>query len=121
MQPSCEVIVYGIPNCDQVRRARLWLREHRIDYKFHDFRADGLPVALLDRWLIRLPWDALLNKRGTTWRGLDTARRGAIVDAQSATELMLANPTVIKRPVLERGEQLLVGFSESLFASTFLA
>lgn len=110
------VLLYGIDTCDQVRKARQWMRQHAIEYHFHDFRRDGLSPELLARWLSHVPWDALLNRRGLTWRKLDATQRAAVVDQVSATELMLREPTVIRRPVIEAGDRLLVGFSEQTLA-----
>ena len=112
-QPT--VVVYGIDTCDQVRKARAWLRAQGVAFRFHDFRADGLDAALLSRWMGHLPWDALLNRRGLSWRQLDAARKASVVDQSSAAELMLANPTLIKRPVLEAGDRSVVGFSEPIY------
>lgn len=113
------VIVYGIDSCDQVRKARSWLRAQGVSFLFHDFRADGLDAALLARWMGHLPWDALLNKRGLSWRQLDATRRASVVDQSSASELMLANPTLVKRPVLEAGDRIVVGFSEPIYRNLF--
>lgn len=112
-------VVYGIDTCDQVRKARAWLRAHEVVHAFHDFRADGLDAALLARWMGHLPWDALLNRRGTTWRQIEPVRRAAVVDQSSATELMLAHPTLVKRPVLEAGDRIVVGFSEPIYRNLF--
>ena len=116
-QPT--VVVYGIDTCDQVRKARAWLRAQGVAFRFHDFRADGLDAALLSRWMGHLPWDALLNRRGLSWRQLDAARKASVVDQSSAAELMLANPTLIKRPVLEAGDRIVVGFSEPIYRNLF--
>jgi arsenate reductase len=113
------VVVYGIDSCDQVRKARAWLRAQGVAFRFHDFRADGLDAALLARWMGHLPWDALLNRRGTTWRQLDPQRKASVVDQSSATELMLENPTLVKRPVLEAGDRIVVGFSEPIYRNLF--
>ncbi|MCL4747276.1 MAG: Spx/MgsR family RNA polymerase-binding regulatory protein [Burkholderiaceae bacterium] len=112
-------VVYGIERCDQVRKARRWLDEHRIAHGFHDFRREGLDAATLDRWLAHLPWDSLLNRRSATWRGLDAPRRAAVVDLASAREELLGNPTLVRRPVLESGKLLIVGFSDALYRSHF--
>jgi arsenate reductase len=112
--------IYGIPNCDQVRAARAWLKEHGKASEFIDIRAAGLTAQTLDRWLTHLPWDALLNRRGMTWRQLAPDTRAQVVDQSSAMELMLRHPLLVKRPVLEYGEQLSVGFSEPLYRSMFL-
>jgi len=115
-----DVIVYGIEACDQVRKARAWLRTHDVPFRFHDFRADGLQAALLARWMGHLPWDALLNRRGLTWRQLDPSHKACVVDQASACELMLAHPTLIKRPVLEAGDRIVVGFSEPIYRNLFV-
>jgi arsenate reductase (glutaredoxin) len=114
-----KIRLYGIPNCDQVRAARAWLKAHGRDAELIDLRAQRLDPALLDRWLARIPWDSLVNRRGMTWRSLDPLVRAKIVDQHSAIELMLAHPLVIKRPVLEFGEKMSVGFSAPLYESLF--
>lgn len=93
--------VFGIPNCDTVKRARTWLDTHDIPYTFHDFKKQGVPEAQLDRWLASPGWEALVNRRGTTWRRLDDEARAAVVDSASARQALLANPSLIKRPVVE--------------------
>ena len=108
------ITVYGIPNCDTVRKARRWLDAHQIPYRFHDLRKDGLDPAQLDHWLARAGWETLLNRRGATWRKLPEAVRKRI-DAGTARQLMLDNPTLIKRPVVENGDTVLVGFSEAAY------
>ena len=116
-----EPVIYGIDSCDAVRRARQWLRAHSIDHRFHDLRRAGLGDDTLARWLTHVPWDALLNRRGLSWRKLDEGLRSRAVDQPSAVELMLREPMLVKRPVLEHGEQLLVGFSDALYASLLTA
>jgi len=93
--------LFGIPNCDTVKRARTWLDAQGVPYTFHDFRKNGLPDAALDRWLQAPGWEALLNRRGTTWRQLDAGTRDSVVDAASARAVLAAHPTLIKRPVVE--------------------
>ncbi|MDM0024621.1 ArsC family reductase [Variovorax saccharolyticus] len=95
--------LYGIPNCDTVKRARAWLDEQGVAYSFHDFKKSGVPEAELDRWLVAPGWEALVNRRGTTWRRLDDATRASVVDAASARAVLLANPSLIKRPVVNWG------------------
>ncbi len=107
------LVVFGIPNCDQVKKARRWLDAAHQEYQFHDLRRDGVTVQHLERWLRQHPWDTLVNQKGTTWRGLDPEERPA--DAASAVTAMLAHPTLIKRPVVEAGSRVLVGFSESSY------
>lgn len=102
--------LYGIKNCDTVKKARKWLDEQGIDYEFHDFKKDGLQSDLLFLWEDAVGWETLLNRRGTTWRKLPEDVRDTI-DAQSAHEIMLENPSIIKRPVVENGGDVRVGFS----------
>jgi arsenate reductase len=102
--------LYGIKNCDTVKKARKWLDENTIDYEFHDFKRDGLDSEMLSRWEQTVGWETLLNRRGTTWRKLPEEVRDTI-GAQSAHEIMLDNPSIIKRPVAESGDEVRVGFS----------
>ncbi|PLO79229.1 ArsC family reductase, partial [Klebsiella quasipneumoniae] len=92
--------MYGIKNCDTIKKARRWLEAHQIDYRFHDYRADGLDRAQLDTFIAELGWQALLNTRGTTWRKLDESLRNSIDNADAAAALMLEMPAIIKRPLL---------------------
>ncbi|MDP2007104.1 MAG: ArsC family reductase [Rubrivivax sp.] len=93
--------VYGIPNCDTVKRARAWLTDQGVAHTFLDFKQQGLPGDRLGAWLQAWGWEALLNRKGTTWRKLDAAAQAAVVDADSAAALMRAQPSVVKRPVVE--------------------
>ena len=102
--------LYGIKNCDTVKKARQWLEQHGVEYRFHDFRVDGLDLALLHRLETSLGWEAMLNQRGTSWRKLEVTERENLTK-DKALSLMLAHPTVIKRPVLERDGNTLIGFS----------
>jgi Spx/MgsR family transcriptional regulator len=110
------VTLYGIPNCDTVKKARAWLAQRGADVDFHDYKKQGVPEADLRRWVKALGWEALLNRKGTTWRKLDPARQAQVSDADSAIALMLEQPSVIRRPVLVRGEVLLAGFDEAAWA-----
>ncbi len=104
--------LYGIPNCDTVKKARAWLAARGLDHAFHDFKKQGVPEAALNRWLSAVGWEALVNRKGTTWRGLDDATRAGVQDAASARALMLAHASVIKRPVVEWDNgTVTVGFS----------
>ncbi len=105
------ITVYGIPNCDTVKRSRAWFADHAIAHTFHDFKSKGVPAAELDRWIEKLGWEPLVNKKGTTWRKLAPAMQAAIVDAKSARALMLREPSVIKRPVVVIGDAVTVGFA----------
>lgn len=103
--------VYGIPNCDTVKRARAWLAEHDVAYEFHDYKKQGVPAARLAAWSRKLGWEPLVNRKGTTWRKLDADEQARVQDAGSAHALMLDNPSVIKRPVVEWADgSLTVGF-----------
>jgi arsenate reductase len=110
--------LYGIPNCDTVRKARRWLDTHGVDYRFHDFRKDGLTRKQLQDWEGRLGWETLLNRRGTTWRQLPQAMRDS-VDRNTALRIMLEHPASIRRPVLEHAETLQLGFCDDAYRKLF--
>ncbi|TNE83677.1 MAG: ArsC family reductase [Gammaproteobacteria bacterium] len=110
--------LFGIKNCDTVKKARKWLDDNGITYDFHDFKKDGLDDALLAHWEQTVGWELLLNRRGTTWRKLPEDVRDNI-SAQSAHQLMLDNPSIIKRPVAEQGDSVSVGFSADDWATKF--
>lgn len=103
-------VIYGIPNCDTVRKARKWFDSMQIDYRFHDFRADGVAHAQVARWLEELGAARLINRRSPTWRSLDAATQQAAMGVDGAA-VLVAHPTLIKRPVLDLGDRRLVGFS----------
>lgn len=110
------LIMYGIKNCDTVKKARRWLETQHTDYQFHDYRTDGLNADLLNSFISELGWQTLLNTRGTTWRKLDENRRASICDAQSALQLMLEMPAIIKRPLLRQTDKpALLGFNETRY------
>src|SRR5689334_5121455 len=111
--------LYGIPNCDTVKKARTWLLEHGIDAAFHDFKKQDLTREPVAAWLDQLEWETLVNRKGTTWRKRSDERRAAVVDAAGALELMLENPSVVKRPVLAGAGPLAVGFSPDQYARIF--
>ncbi|MEC5387636.1 ArsC family reductase [Uliginosibacterium sp. H3] len=112
------ITLYGIPNCDTVKKARTWLSEQGIAYVFHDFKKEGLTAERLQDWMQRADWQKLLNTRGTTWRKLPESDREA-PDAGKAKALMLAQPSLIKRPVVDTGKGLLVGFDPAAWQTTF--
>ncbi len=116
-----DTVLYGIQNCDQVRKARRQLEGLGVDYRFHDFRRDGLDESTVSAWLRHMPWDALINRRGRSWRQLDETARRAIVDERSARDAMIAEPTLIKRPVLVHDEHVLVGFAAGAYRRVFAA
>ena len=101
------ITLYGIPNCETVKKARVAVEQKGLAYAFHDFKKQGVPELRLDAWIAALGWEALVNRKGTTWRKLDEATRAGIVDAASAKALMLAQASVIKRPVVEQGGRVL--------------
>ncbi len=103
--------IYGIPNCDTMKKARKWLEKNNLVYEFHDYKKSGVPLKNLQQWLKKADWEVVLNKRGTTWRKLDDDIKNNI-DEASAIQVMLDNPGAIKRPVLESGKNLLIGFKE---------
>lgn len=105
------VKIYGIPNCDTIKKARKWLEANGVDYQFHDYRKQGVPEQNLEQWVKQAGWEALLNRRGTTWRKLPEDVRENI-DEASAVAVMMDNPSAIKRPVLEKDNILLIGFNE---------
>lgn len=112
------ITLYGIPNCDTVKKARAWLESHDVPYQFHDFKKSGVPDALQAEWLAAAGWDTLLNRKGTTWRKLDDATRAGVVDAASAARLMVAQPSVIKRPVVVWADgAVTVGFDAADWAA----
>ena len=112
------MIVYGIPNCDTVKRARAWLGTQGIAHQFHDFKKGGVPPERLDAWVAAAGWETVLNRKGNTWRQLTEAERAEVVDAASARALMLRQASVIKRPVVEWADgRITVGFDAARWAS----
>jgi Spx/MgsR family transcriptional regulator len=111
-----KTILYGIPNCDTMKKARTWLEKQRVDYEFHDYKKAGIERAKLESWLKAVGWEVLLNRAGTTFRKLPDEAKADLTEA-SAVKLMLEQPSMIKRPVLERGRTLLVGFSPEKYSA----
>ena len=110
--------LFGIKNCDTIKKARNWLGEHDIKFQFHDYRTDGLEKSQLEQWCQELGWEQLLNRRGTTWRKLPDEIKESI-DENSAIALMLEQPAMIKRPLLESGTQRLLGFKATEYEHLF--
>ena len=108
--------LYGIPNCDTVKKARAWLAEHGAEVRFHDFKKAGVPAERLQAWLASAGWERLLNRQGTTWRKLDPAVQARTGDAASARALMLEQSSVIKRPVVEWPGSTTVGFDSAAWS-----
>lgn len=112
------ITVYGISNCDTVKRARAWLAEHGVEHHFHDFKKAGVPVAGLDAWLRAAGWETLLNRRGTAWRALPDDVKAGVTDAAGARAVMLAHASTIKRPVVDWGDGgITVGFDAEDWAA----
>ncbi|WP_213876922.1 ArsC family reductase [Pseudomonas sp. dw_358] len=108
--------LYGIKACDTMKKARAWLDEHNVVYQFHDYKAVGIDRNHLNRWCDEHGWQIVLNRAGTTFRKLDDAQK-ADIDQAKAVELMLAQPSMIKRPVLDLGDRTLIGFKPDLYAA----
>jgi arsenate reductase (glutaredoxin) len=116
------ITLYGIPNCDTVKKARTWLAGQQRDFTFHDFKKQGLDEETVRGWLKSVDWEVLVNKKGTTWRGLPDERKAAVTSADAAVALMLENPSVIKRPVLVgAGPRAHVGFNDAMYQEIFSA
>lgn len=112
------MIIYGISNCDTVKKAKNWLDSHNLDYQFHDFRKDGINKDIINGWLNTVAWDKILNKRSTSWRNLDASTQQAI-NATNVVDLLVENPTLIKRPVLDVNDIITVGFNSDTYQGIF--
>jgi arsenate reductase len=110
--------LYGIKSCDTMKKARVWLDEHSINYRFHDYKVSGIERTKLDAWCKAVGWERVLNRAGTTFRKLSEAQRANLNEAK-AIELMVAQPSMIKRPVLELEQALLVGFNAESYEKAF--
>ena len=110
------VTLFGIPNCDTVKKARVWLGENGVEYLFHDYKKAGIDRARLEGWVAEQGWETILNRAGTTFRALPDADKTGL-DADRALALMLSQPSMIKRPVLDLGDRTLVGFKPELYAA----
>jgi Spx/MgsR family transcriptional regulator len=114
------MIVYGIKNCNTVKSALAWLNDNKIEYQFHDYKKSGITAAKLTAWSKQVGWENLVNKRGTTWRQLDEAAQNKVVSQQSAVVLMHEKNSVIKRPLIEVNEKVvLLGFDEVAYKAHF--
>lgn len=112
------ITLYGIKNCDTVKKARRWLEDEGVEYRFHDFREDGLKAKQAKAWIEELGWEQLLNKRSTSWKALDAVTRDAM-DDERALEAVLEQPTLIKRPLLDTGHERFTGFSAQRYQAIF--
>ncbi len=113
-------VVYGIPNCDTVKKARTWLQAHGVAFEFHDFKKAGLTASIVNGWLADVPLEVLLNRRGTTWRALPDEAKAAAETQQGAVALMVEKPSIVKRPVVVvDGRVISVGFSPDEYAARY--
>lgn len=112
------IIVYGIKNCDTVKKALKWLADHNIEHKLHDYRADGSPEGFLQQAEAQFGWEILVNKRSTTWRNLDEQVKKTL-DKSSALSVLAENPTLIKRPIILQEGKALIGFNEKEYQAVF--
>lgn len=112
------MIVYGIPNCNTVKKARTWLTDNGIDYEFHDFKKQGIGTEKLNEWCAVFGWEKVLNKKGTTWKKIAPEQQALITDQSSAVSLLSINTSAIKRPVVEKdGKAILISFDEELYSN----
>ena len=107
--------LYGIPNCDTTKKAMLWLKKNKIDFFFHDYKQEGISNQKLAAWCNKLGWQTIFNKRSTTWRELPEAEQQKAVNQSAAIKIMMENNSIIKRPVIEFNDKLIVGFTETEF------
>ncbi len=112
------ITLYGIPNCDTVKKARTWLDQNNVEHQFHDFRKDGVDAAQVKQWIADLGVDTLINKRSTSWKALSDEQKSGLNDS-TALELILKSPTLIKRPLLDKDGELQVGFKAATYETTF--
>ncbi len=130
MQSKKSITVFGIPNCDTVKKARVWLQEQNVDFIFHDFKKNGLTRSTVENWLNHVDLNLLINRKGTTWRALTDEQKASCQNRDGAISLMMASPSVIKRPVLQLAspndaneatdtQQVVVGFSAQLYQPLF--
>jgi Spx/MgsR family transcriptional regulator len=111
--------VYGIPQCDTIKKALNWLKQHDVEVTFHDYKKEGIKKAQLTAWCKLVGWETLLNKKSTTWRNLSVELQRNTTNEAAAIQLMMENTSIIKRPVVEIGKTILVGFNENNFNNTF--
>jgi len=115
------MIVYGIPNCNTVKKARTWLSDNGFEYEFHDFKKAGITADKLEAWCAAFGWEKVLNKKGTTWKKLSPDQQEMVKDEKSATALLLTNTSAIKRPVIEQnGKPVLLSFDEEQYVKSLL-
>ena len=107
-----KITIYGIPNCDTTKKALNWLDKNNVQHSFHDYKQEGITAKKLEEWSKKAGWEAVFNKRSTTWRELPEAEQLKVKDQASAIKVMLANNSIIKRPIIEKGNELIIGYNE---------
>jgi len=112
-------MVYGIPNCDTTKKALTWLSKKKIVFSFHDYKQQGINKEKLNEWCNKAGWEMIFNKRGTTWRELTEAEQKKVTDQPTAIKIMLQHNSIIKRPIIERGNKLAVGFNDEQYQNIF--
>ncbi len=110
-----KMIIYGIPNCDATKKAMTWLNNNKINFLFHDYKQQGISKQKLEQWFAQAGWETVFNRRSTTWRELTAAEQNKITNPASAIELMLKSNSIIKRPIVEYGSKMIVGFDEEQY------
>jgi Spx/MgsR family transcriptional regulator len=114
------MILYGIPNCDTVKKAMDWLKKNNINFQFHNYKEQSISVKKLNEWCDKLGWENILNKRSATWRKLSFAQQQSVINQSSAVALMKENNSIIKRPVIEYNKHLLIGFDEKKYIEVLI-
>lgn len=112
-----KITIYGIPNCDTIKKTKDWFSKNKIDITFHDYKKEGISKKKLQDWCKEAGWETLLNKKGTTWRTIDPAVQAGVTNATAAIALMMDHNSLIKRPVIETGKKIIVGFDEKNISS----
>ena len=115
-----EITVYGIPNCDTIKKTMEWFKKNKINFNFYDYKKEGIYKNKLTEWCNKVSWEILLNKKSTTWRSLSLSEQEKTTSQSAAINLMIENTSIIKRPVTESGDKLFIGFDEVAFAKYFL-
>lgn len=108
-----KVVIYGIPNCNSVKKAIDWLNNHKVDFVFHNYKKEGVEIQKLKTWIAQLGWETIFNKKGTTWKSIADLHKK--LDEKTAIKIMLEHNSIIKRPIIESGKKLIVGFDEQAY------
>ena len=114
-----KIIIYGIPNCDATKKAMAWLGKNKIAFLFHDYKQQGISKQKLEKWFDIADWETIFNRRSTTWRELTAAEQDKVTSPSSAIQLMIKSNSIIKRPIIEMGNDLLIGFNEIEYSRAF--